>query len=57
MAVSKTQYKIIKKAVAIRVRNGEDVNDVIAEYNKLSDAQKADMLIELIDEGVVSQDE
>lgn len=57
MAVSKTQYKIIKKAVAIRVRNGEDVNEVIAEYNKLSDTQKADMLIELIDEGVVSQDE
>lgn len=57
MAVSKTQYKIIKKAVIIRVRNGEDVNEVIAEYNKLSDTQKADMLIELIDEGVVSQDE
>ena len=57
MAVSKTQYKIIKKAVTIRVRNGEDVNEVIAEYNKLSDTQKADMLIELIDEGVVSQDE
>ena len=55
MAVSKAQYKIIKKAAAIRVKSGEDVNEAIAAYNKLSDIQKADMLIELIDEGVVSQ--
>lgn len=53
MAVSKSQYKIIKKAVIIRVNRGEDVNEVIASYPKLSDVQKADMLIELVDEGII----
>lgn len=56
MTVTKSQYKIIKKAVIIRVKRGEDVNEVIASYPKLSDVQKADMLIELVDEGVISQD-
>lgn len=54
MAVSRAQYKIIKKAVIIRVNRGEDVNEVIASYPKLSDVQKADMLIELVDEGIIS---
>lgn len=54
MAVSKGQYAIIKKAVIIRVKRGEDVNEVIASYPKLSDVQKADMLIQLVDEGIIS---
>ena len=57
MAVSKAQYKVIKKAVIIRVKRGEDVNEAIADYPKLSDVQKADMLIELVDEGIIQPEE
>ena len=53
MAVSKAQYAIIKKAVIIRVKRGEDVNEVIDSYPKLSDVQRADLLIELVDEGII----
>lgn len=51
--VSALTYKTIKKAVIIRVRRGEDVNEVINSYPKLSDKQKAQMLLELIEEGIV----
>jgi len=57
MAVSKAQYTIIKKAVIIRVNRGEDVNEAIASYPKLSDAQKAKMLVELEEEGIIAGDE
>lgn len=51
--VSKASYKIIKKAVIIRVNQGEEVNEVISSYPKLSDTQKAQLLLELIEEGIV----
>ena len=51
--VSALTYKTIKKAVVIRVKRGEDVNEVIASYPKLSDKQKAQMLLELTEEGVI----
>lgn len=51
--VSALTYKTIKKAVIIRVKRGEDVNEVIASYPKLSDKQKAQMLLELTEEGVI----
>lgn len=51
--VSALTYKTIKKAVIIRVKRGEDVNEVINSYPKLSDKQKAQMLLELIEEGIV----
>ena len=51
--VSKASYKIIKKAVIIRINQGEEVNEVIASYPKLSDTQRAQMLMELIDEGII----
>ena len=51
--VSKASYKIIKKAVIIRINQGEEVNEVIASYTKLSDTQRAQMLMELIDEGII----
>lgn len=51
--VSTLTYKTIKKAVVIRVKRGEDVNEVIASYPKLSDKQKAQMLLELTEEGIV----
>lgn len=51
--VSALTYKTIKKAVIIRVKRGEDVNEVIASYPKLSDKQKAQMLLELTEEGII----
>lgn len=51
--VSALTYKTIKKAVIIRVKRGEDANEVIASYPKLSDKQKAQMLLELIEEGII----
>lgn len=51
--VSALTYKTIKKAVIIRVKRGEDVNEVIASYPRLSDKQKAQMLLELTEEGVI----
>lgn len=53
--VSKAAYRIIKKAVIIRINQGEEVNEVIASYTKLSDKQKAQMLEELIEEGIVEE--
>ena len=55
--VSALTYKTIKKAVIIRVKRGEDVNEVITSYSKLSDEQKAQMLSELIKEDVISASE
>lgn len=55
--VSALTYKTIKKAVIIRVKRGEDVNEVIASYPKLSDKQKAQMLLELTEEGIISAPE
>ena len=51
--VTPSAYKIIKKAVIIRIKRGEDVTEVIASYPKLSDAQKAQLLVELVEEGYV----
>lgn len=53
MAVTKSAYNIIKKAVIIRVKRGEDVNEVIASYPKLSDKQAAQLLVELQEEGII----
>lgn len=53
--VSKASYKIIKKAVIIRINQGEEVNEVINSYPKLSDKQKAQLLLELIEEGIIEE--
>ena len=53
--VSAVSYRIIKKAVIIRINQGEEVNEVIFSYPKLSDKQKAQMLQELIDEGYIDE--
>lgn len=57
MAVSSLVYKTIKKAVIIRIKRGEDVYEVLESYPKLSEAQKAKMLEELIEEGYVEAGE
>ena len=45
--VSNAAYRIIKKAVALRIKNGEVLEEVVAEYTKLSEEQKAQMIEEL----------
>lgn len=57
--VSNAAYKIIKKAVILRIKKyEEDVVEVIDSYPKLSDSQRARMLVELEEEGyIVSQEE
>ena len=55
--VSAASYRIIKKAVIIRINQGEEVNEVISSYPKLSDKQKAQMLTELAEEGYINGEE
>lgn len=54
--VSNASYRIIKKAVIIRINQGEEANEVIASYPKLSDTQKAQMLVELAEEGYIENE-
>lgn len=55
--VSALTYKTIKKAVIIRLTRGEDFNDIIVSYPKLSDGQKAQMLVELTEAGYITEEE
>lgn len=48
--VSAASYRIIKKAVVLRVSQGENLEEVVASYNKLSDAQKEQLISELTSE-------
>lgn len=54
MAVTKSAYNIIKKAVIIRVKRGEDINEVISSYPKLSDKQAAQLLVELEEDNIIN---
>ena len=54
--VTNAAYKIIKKAVILRIKHGEDAIDVIDSYPKLSDGQRAKMLLELEEEGYIIND-
>lgn len=53
MAVSENVYRVVKKAVKIRVTRGEDAYEVIASYPKLSDEQSARLTQELIEDGTI----
>ena len=55
--VSALTYKTIKKAVIIRIKRGEEFNEVIESYPKLSDKQRAQMFIELVEEGYIEGEE
>lgn len=55
--VSALTYKTIKKAVIIRLKRGEEFNTIIESYPKLSDKQKAQMLVELTEEGYITTPE
>lgn len=49
--VTKSGYKIIKKAVIIRLKKGEFVDDILLSYPKLSEAQVEQLIDELTNEG------
>lgn len=51
--VTNTAYKIIKKAVIVRLKKGENIVDILDSYPKLSDGQRAQMTEELIAEGYI----
>lgn len=55
--VSTAAYRIIKKAIILRIKHGEEVVAVINDYPKLSDKQKAQLLTELADEGYIAGEE
>jgi hypothetical protein len=52
--VTATAYKIIKKAVILRIKHGENAVEVIDSYPRLSDTQRAQMLLELEEEGYIA---
>lgn len=52
--VTPSAYKIIKRAVILRINRGEDPIEVIDSYPKLSDTQRAQMLVELQEEGIIA---
>lgn len=47
MAVSKSAFKIIKRAVEIRISRGEEIHEVVNSYPRLSDEQKQQIIDEL----------
>lgn len=55
--VTNTAYRIIKKAVIVRIKKGENYEEVLDSYPKLSDEQRAQMIEELIQEGYIEGDE
>lgn len=46
--LSKIKLKIMVKAVQIRVSNGEDIDDVLNSYPKLTDEDKTYIKAEII---------
>lgn len=49
--VTTSGYKIIKKAAIVRLKKGEFIDDIIASYPKLSQAQVQQLIDELTNEG------
>lgn len=47
--VSALALKIIKKAVKIRLDRGEDLNEIVESYTKLSQSQADEILTEFAD--------
>lgn len=47
--VSALAFKVIKKAVKIRIDRGENLEEIVESYNKLSQAQADEILEEFKD--------
>lgn len=46
MAISDASYRIIKKAIALRLSRGEELSNILESYPKLSEEQKEQLLSE-----------
>lgn len=55
--VTNTAYRIIKKAVIVRVKRGEEIETILDSYLKLSEEQREQMIQELIEEGILEGEE
>ena len=55
--VSNAAYKIIKKAVILRLGRDENIDDILESYPKLSEEQKIQMKEELIEEEWITPSE
>jgi uncharacterized protein (DUF433 family) len=55
--VTNTAYRIIKKAVIVRVKRGEEIETILDSYPKLSEEQREQMIQELIEEGILEGEE
>lgn len=55
--ITNTAYKIIKKAVIVRIKKGEDIESILDSYPKLSAGQRAQMMDELTQENYIRGDE
>ena len=53
--VTASGYKIIKKAVIVRLKRGEAFEDIIISYPKLSAAQIEQLIQELTEEGYIHE--
>ena len=51
--VTNTAYKIIKKAVIVRIKKGENYEEILDSYPKLSNEQRTQMIEELAQEGYI----
>lgn len=54
--LSKTAFNITYKACLIRVREGEDINEIIEDYSKLSDEQKSELIAKIESEANKNED-
>ena len=56
--VTNTAYRIIKKAVIVRLKKQEEtVEEILDSYPKLSAGQRSQMIEELIQEGYIQGNE
>lgn len=46
--MTSVQLRIIKKAVEIRLKNNEDIDEILASYAKLSAAEREEIKQELV---------
>ena len=46
--MNSVQLRIIKKAVAIRLNNNEDIDEILASYTKLTAAEREKIKQELV---------
>lgn len=48
--MTSVQLRIIKKAVEIRLKNNEDIDEILNSYTKLSEKERAEIKAEFVDQ-------